>query len=307
MTLILLLLLVFLCGVGAPVQTVVNSRLRNYVVSPFVASLVSFVVGLAALAIIALIQYRTLALPPDSMADIPWWGWVGGLCGAVGIVANVVLFPKLGGVLTVLLPMLGQVLMGVLIDSFGLFGAQYIPLSAMRIGGVVLALIGSYLVVSKKDDAINIGSHQIHWMILGVVGGLLLGMQPSVNSVLAVAFDSSLLAALVSFAVGTIALLAFILCTKDRQHLTKIVVGKAPWWSYLGGLMGALFVTAFAYFASRISISLLNIVNIFGMLVAGVVVDRFGLLGSRRLKIDPWQYFGLALILLGIIAIQYKI
>lgn len=59
--------------------------------------------------------------------DMDWWGsWWDFLT------SNVLLFPRLGAVQTVILPILGRILMGTLIDSFGWFHAMQLQMTLMR-------------------------------------------------------------------------------------------------------------------------------------------------------------------------------
>ena len=51
----------------------------------------------------------------------PLWIWFGGLLGVVALTGNILLFPHLGAVQTVVLPIAGQIMMGVVIDHFGFF------------------------------------------------------------------------------------------------------------------------------------------------------------------------------------------
>ena len=51
----------------------------------------------------------------------PWWIWIGGALGVIYLTGNIVLFPKLGSVQTVIMPILGQIVMSMLIDNFGWF------------------------------------------------------------------------------------------------------------------------------------------------------------------------------------------
>ena len=117
------IILGFLAGVGLPIQTSVNTRLRKKVGSPFNAALVSFLVGLLFLSALLLVTGQGLHIP----------------------------FAQL-------LPVLGQILMGLTIDNFGLFYSQQTSLTAFRIAGAVLVLLGVVLVsTAKKKQG---GPHQ---------------------------------------------------------------------------------------------------------------------------------------------------
>lgn len=140
------IILGFLAGVGMPVQTSVNTRLRKRVGSPYNVSLVSFLVALVFLSALLLVTGQGVHIPFAELLNEPAWIWIGGICGLVFLTGNILLFSKLGGVQTVVLPVLGQILMGLVIDDFGLFYSQKTSLSVFRIVGAVLVILGVVLV-----------------------------------------------------------------------------------------------------------------------------------------------------------------
>ena len=123
------ILLGILVGLALPVQTSVNNKLRDKVGTPYNSSLVSFIISTVFLACLLLVTGQGFHLPMDQLAGEPFWVWLGGLCGVIFLTANVILLTKLGSAETVILPVLGQLLMGLLVDSLGLFRAQQIPLT----------------------------------------------------------------------------------------------------------------------------------------------------------------------------------
>lgn len=75
------IILGFLAGVGLPIQTSVNARLRKKVGSPFNAALVSFLVGLLFLSALLLVTGQGLHIPFAQLLNEPAWIWIGGICG----------------------------------------------------------------------------------------------------------------------------------------------------------------------------------------------------------------------------------
>ena len=53
--------------------------------------------------------------------------FVGGLLGVCFLTGNLLLLPRLGAALTVVITVAGQIMMGVVIDTLGLFGASQQP------------------------------------------------------------------------------------------------------------------------------------------------------------------------------------
>ncbi len=79
----------------------------------------------------------------------PPWLWLGGLMGAL-IVTGITYSPTHIGVFaTIGLLIAGQLAMGAVIDAFGLFGVERIPLNAARMGGLALLAGGALLVLKR--------------------------------------------------------------------------------------------------------------------------------------------------------------
>lgn len=298
------LLLIFLLGVMTPIQTAANSRLRQSVTSPFVASLVSFTIGTLYLTIATVMQANSFAIGVEALNNLPWWAWLGGVCGLYGLTVNIIIFPKLGSVQTALMPMLGQMSMGMLIDHFGWFRSTVYPLTLFRVAALAVILIGVCMVVMKKDGQ-GRKKNLLPWQIVGISGGMIFAMQPPMNSLLSAEFSSAISAAFISFLSATVVLFAVALVRKaDRSHLPQIFSVNRPWWSWLGGIIGGTFVTGFAFFASKVGIGLLLITSICGLLTCSLVIDKYGLLGAEKKPVGAVQYIGLLCVIAGIIALR---
>ena len=82
----------------------------------------------------------------DAVAHAPWWAWVGGLLGAVYVLATIVIIPRLGAATTVGLILAGQVIASIVIDHFGLIRVPVHELNVPRLAGAVLIVVGVALV-----------------------------------------------------------------------------------------------------------------------------------------------------------------
>jgi len=142
---ILLLLLALAAGVLLPVQAGVNAQLRSVVGSPLTAALVSFLVGTAGLGTAAVILRAPTALRA-AWAVSPWWLWIGGLIGALYVVATIVLAPRLGAATLVAAVVAGQMIASLLLDQYGLLGFPTHPMNGLRVLGAALVIVGVILV-----------------------------------------------------------------------------------------------------------------------------------------------------------------
>jgi len=127
-------------------------------------------------------------------------------------------------------------------------------------------------------------------------GGIAVALQPSVNGRLAQRIGT-LESSSISFAVGTLALLAIVLVGGRLGNLRGIA--DARWWELTGGFLGALFVTLTIVIVPRIGTASAMAAAIAGQLIAGLLLDQFGIFGFRTIALDGKRAFGVALLLIG--------
>jgi bacterial/archaeal transporter family-2 protein len=139
------LLLALLCGVLLPMQAGINARLRGGLGHPLLAALVSFLVGSAALALVALAARVPLPLEAKT-GRLPWWAWMGGLLGAVYVALIIVLVPRLGAATLIAAVVAGQLASSLLLDHFALVGYAHHPVNVWRVLGAALLLVGVILI-----------------------------------------------------------------------------------------------------------------------------------------------------------------
>jgi bacterial/archaeal transporter family-2 protein len=132
-------------GAILPLQAAINARLAKTADnSPVMAAFVSFAVGTIALMIFLIVagQFNLRFASSGS----PWWIWTGGLLGIFFVAGIVVLLPKLGVALAFSLIIAGQMLTAILFDQFGWMGLAVKEISAGKIAGAVLLIIGVILI-----------------------------------------------------------------------------------------------------------------------------------------------------------------
>ena len=142
---ILLLLLALAAGVLLPVQAGLNAQLRSALGSPVAAALVSFLVGTAGLATVAVLLRTPLPLGRAWAATTPWQ-WSGGLIGAVYVLAAIVLAPRLGAATLIAAVVAGQMITSLVLDQYGLVGFPVHSLTPVRLLGAALVSAGVILI-----------------------------------------------------------------------------------------------------------------------------------------------------------------
>jgi len=134
-------------------------------------------------------------------------------------------------------------------------------------------------------------------LVLAVIGGVLLAVQAATNALLGKASGSPIVAAFISFLIGTIALGAAVLGTSGRPFDPSL--RQVPWYAWLGGFYGAFFVAVAAFGAPRVGVGVLLTAAIAGQLAAALVLDHFGLFGLARHPVTLTRAAGLVLVLVG--------
>jgi bacterial/archaeal transporter family-2 protein len=132
-------------------------------------------------------------------------------------------------------------------------------------------------------------------VLLMACGGVAVAMQPSINARLARNIGN-LESSLISFAVGTLALLVAVMIF-GRGSLRG--VGGASWWELTGGFLGAYFVTMTIIAVPRLGTAAVMAIAITGQLVSGAMLDHYGLFGLRQIPLTALRGIGILLLCLG--------
>lgn len=303
--------MVFLIALGliagglVPVQTSVNSRLRQDVNEPFLASGISFLVGTLFLIIFGLFTGSPF-ISFSELGQLPWWGYLGGVLATICLTANIFMFGELGSVLAIVLPMVGQIIFGILIDSLGWFGTQVIPLTAMKIIGAVLVLLGIILIVvvpslRHQTSTTKQSGSKLFWEIGGIVSGMIYASEIAINGHVGKVLHSPIHAAFLTFLISTILLLGFVTVRGNITRLVLIRKNHTPWWGFLGGIIGGFSIYLAALLVPQIGNGSAITLGILGQIAISLLIDTFGLLGGQKRPAERVQIIGLFVLIVGVV------
>lgn len=295
------ILLGILAGLVLPIQTLVNTRLRASTGTPFASSMISFAVGTVTLLIVA-----TAVTGGDygiaQAFNEPLWIWFGGLLGVVALTGNILLFPHLGAVQTVVLPIAGQVIMGLIVDHFGLFESPQSSLTVLRAIGAIIVLAGVIGVVATPSAATNNEDSATAlwlWRLAGFIFGCFTASQSAINGHLGQVTGSPASAALVSFTIGVTALVIVNIVLRWRPRIERPAGKPNPWWMWIGGVLGALFIFGNAALVPQIGTGLTVVAGLLGSMLGSLIIDR-----ASGATIKSRQVLGIALLLTGVVLIR---
>lgn len=300
------LLIAVAIGLLMPAQTTINARMGRAARSPLAGTFIAFVIGAAFLAILALITGARL-LPP---AGSPWWMWIGGILGTISITLVIVIFPHVGAVETVILPVVGKTITALAIDNFGWFSSTQQAMTWQRGLGAILVLVGTVVAVASRStfSGRRVG---IQWRLLGIISGLLAAVQAALNGAIAKAqaakavaagaevsgptLQSIISPAFLTYGIGALILLLLVLATRQFPKQSP----EAPWWAWLGGIVGAGFVLGMAYLVPTLGTGVALTVALLGQIIGSFIIDQFGWFGAARTKVTAIKLGGVVLVAAG--------
>ena len=133
--------------------------------------------------------------------------------------------------------------------------------------------------------------------ILGLSAGFGLALQVGMNAQLRRTLHGANVAALVSFLVGTTALVGLLLVTRTTLP-GRDAWSSVPLWAWFGGLFGAFYVAISTVVASELGAASLLALALIGQLTMALVVDHYGWLG---LPVNPITWTRVAgIVVLGV-------
>jgi transporter family-2 protein len=133
-----------LAGGIVAIQPALNSGLGR-AVGPLPAAMMSFAIG--AIALLALVVLTGQLTQVGEVTAVSWPYLVGGLLGALWVICSITAVKSIGVSGVVAATISGQLTGAVVADRLGIFGLTQIPITPVRIIGVLLLVFGTYLVV----------------------------------------------------------------------------------------------------------------------------------------------------------------
>ena len=306
-------LLAVFTGLFMPMQTSFNTRLKGKLGHPIYASTVNFAMGMVFLACLLLLTGKGLSIPVAELWQTePKWVWLGGFCGVTYLTGNILLLPRIGAVKTIMLPTVGQVLMGLLIDHFALFQSPEKELTLLRLTGALILLLGLTLLNRQKNpgkpaeegENASKGTSDILLTILAVLMGTLGAIQTAINGHLGTALGTPMKSALVNFVVGTTLLVLISIGLTLKLGKPDVQPGARPFYMWFGGPLGGTFVLVNAILSQTIGTGMAVVACMVGSMTGSLIIDHFGLFGGIKSPVTLKKVAALLIMFFGVVLIR---
>jgi bacterial/archaeal transporter family-2 protein len=299
----------FLLFVGSllALQAAANVQLSTATGSPFGASTLQL--GIGAVLLLAAGAVGGVLGAFALLDEAEPWHLVGGLGSSLYITSGILLFPRLGAVVTVGMWIAGQMLASLALDGFGWLGVEQESPGIAQIVGAAAVIAGAGLIVRAQAGGSALAGavrEQSAWLALALVAGAALPAQGAVNAQLRADLDAPIAAAAFSFIVATagMAVLLAVSLAGGASRPRVRPLRRLPWWGWLGGLVGAIYVTSVFLLIPEIGAAPTIALTVAGQQVASVFVDRYGLFRMPERAVGPLRLAAVGLLLGGVALID---
>jgi bacterial/archaeal transporter family-2 protein len=141
-------------------------------------------------------------------------------------------------------------------------------------------------------------------LVLTLAMGAILPIQAALNGKLMRTFGHPVIGATISFLTGTLILLIY--AFSIRSSFNPALIKETQWYHWVGGLIGAIYVTGIIVLIPRLGAGLAFALIVSGQLLMSVLMDHYGLLGIPVNPVNPSKLIGFCLLIVGVFLIRGK-
>lgn len=254
-------------------QSRINGELGLALGDGYVAALFSFTSGLVLLSVV-------MAFTPSARAGlvllrreistgrVPWWAATGGVGGAFLVLTQGLSAGVLGVALFTIAVVTGQAFGAMAIDTRGWFGVLRVRLTAWRVVGAVLAIVGAIVALDVSSGSLD---GVVLAFLLPLLAGFGTGYQQAVNGQVKRLVGSALTATFVNFSVGTAALAVVTALSLPFTGGPSAI--PEGWWLWTGGIVGTVFIAIQATTVGIVGVLGLGVSIVTGQLLGSIALD----------------------------------
>ncbi|MGT2846216.1 DMT family transporter [Streptococcus massiliensis] len=302
----MIFLLVSTMGFIIPFQSAIAGRLGQRLKSSYLSSFLSCLCASLTAFVITFISKGSVLIPDNILVQFSSLLWTAGVFFAIGTTLLIYVIPKIGGMLCVVLPLLGQIITSILIEHWGLFSVPRKAITSSTFISVLCLLVGVFLVISSKTKTKQKSEiHKIDYF-LAFIAGISMALQFIITGKVGQLLHSSPHAAMFTFIEASLCLLVFLAFHfRKKESVALFSKEKIPNWMYISGILLAFILPTNALASSLIGPNLTVIISLLSQLLAGVIIDHFGLLHVKVNKINWQQITGLMLVVGSIFLLKF--
>lgn len=262
-------------GTLIAVQSRVNGQLAVHTGTGFMPAWWTMTTGVVILAVFARLHRPTRTAvgqlqPALRDRRLPAWALIGGVFGSLFLITQSIIVPLAGVAVFSVGTVAGQTTGSLLVDRWGISASGVVHVTVNRVVAAVLAVAAVVIAIS---DRLASTPGSLAFAVFAFLAGAVIAPQQAANGRVAVTSGSPFAAAFVNF-LGGFLLMSL---TVGFVVITGLVAihdpWGAPWWSYLGGLLGLSVIAGAAWVVPVLGVLVFSLLSVFGQLVGALLLD----------------------------------
>lgn len=141
-------------------------------------------------------------------------------------------------------------------------------------------------------------------IILGLICGVGMPMQTSINTKLGENLKSTYLSSATTFLVGAVGASIIMMLFMGGIHIPFDILIKEPLWIWTGGLCGTFIVILSITSLPKLGSIETMVMLVLGQIIIGLAVDNFGWFYQEVIHLTLWRFLGSALVLGGTVMVS---
>ncbi len=143
------------------------------------------------------------------------------------------------------------------------------------------------------------------YIVLALTTGALIPIQASTNATFSKSIGDPLITGLMVFIIGLVGMFIFVLLLRTPFPVRQQLV-SAPVYSYLGGVVVAVYVVMITILVPRIGVGTSIGLIVTGQIICAVVIDHFGFFGVDVRSVSTTRIVGVLLMIAGVYLVMKK-
>jgi transporter family-2 protein len=144
----------------------------------------------------------------------------------------------------------------------------------------------------------------LHLILMAVVIGILMPVQAGLNAELTRHLKHPYMGAFLSLSIGSVMIFLMIFLNGSYADFKRVT--QTPPHLFLGGILGAIFVSSSLYLIPKMGATALICAFMTGQLIGSVLLDHFGLLGLPSYPLSIQRILGIFLLFSGLLLVVRK-
>ena len=262
-------------GTLIAVQSRVNGELATHTGTGLLPAWWTMLTGLAILSVVVTVHRQSrrglrevrVAL---GAGRLPWATLSGGVFGGLFLITQSITVPLVGVAVFSVGIVAGQTTGSLVVDRLGISASGHRAITGRRVLASVLAVVAVAIGISDRLSGVP---GTALYAALAFLAGVLIAPQQAVNGRVAVAAGSPFVAAFVNFAGGAIMMSVFLGSAVASARVTVADPWGAPWWAYLGGVLGLSVIAGAAWVVPTLGVLVFSLLSVLGQLTGSLLLD----------------------------------